>query len=155
MKPVPWTSSPGSPQLVCSMVRSADATASTILTSRSSATFDGFQKFEITGRFMMLLVSSCTTGKSPQSSAGATCREPSALCMLTASQPHARPRPHAAKRKVESTLHKNHPPRFCSHEQIEFPSDRGRLATSSSRTWCGSPPQWRRSAARRSVPTEC
>ena len=40
----------------------------------------------------------------------------------------------------------NQTPRFCSHGQLEFPSGRGRL---------NSPPQWRRNAALRSVPTEC
>ena len=40
------------------------------------------------GRYMMRLVTSCITGRRPQTPAGATCREPSTECMLTVSQPH-------------------------------------------------------------------
>ena len=57
-RPVPCTTNPGSPQLVYA------------------------------GRYMMRLVTSCITGRRPQTPAGATCREPSTECMLTVSQPH-------------------------------------------------------------------
>ena len=45
---------------------------------------------------------------SPRAPAESTMQRASALCMLTC-QPHCRPAPHAAKRRVESTLHKKTP----------------------------------------------
>ena len=91
-RPVPCTTNPGSPQLVYP-VRSAGATAPTILSSRPSATLEAITRsdsadFESAGRYMMRLVTSCITRRRPQTPAGATCREPSTECMLTTSQPH-------------------------------------------------------------------
>ena len=57
--------------------RSAGATAPTILSSRPSATSEAITRsdsaaFESAGRCMMRLVTSCITGKRPQTPAGAT-----------------------------------------------------------------------------------
>ena len=76
--------------------RSAGATAPTILSSRPSATLEAITRtdsaaYESAGRYMTRLVTTCITGRRPQTPAGATCREPSTECMLTASQPHVDP----------------------------------------------------------------
>ena len=57
--------------------RNTDATAPMILSSRPSATLEVINRpdsaaCEITGRFMMRLVTSCITGRHPRAPAGAT-----------------------------------------------------------------------------------
>ena len=57
--------------------RNTGATAPMVLSSRPSATLEAINRpdsavFEITGRFMMRLVTSCITGRRPRALAGAT-----------------------------------------------------------------------------------
>ena len=124
--------------------RSEGATAPNILSSRPSATLEAINRsdsaaFESAGRYMMRLVTSCITTRRPQNPAGATLRRAFNKVHADGHSTSRRPGPRAANRREESTLHKDLPLRFCSHDQLEFPSDQARITTSPNRSWSNSP----------------
>ena len=141
-KPVPCTTSLGTRQQVnpwskyrrnCSDDSSLETLSETITRADSTA-------FESTRRFMMRLVASCITERHPRTSAGATLLRAFNGVHADGQSTSRRPWPRAANRREESILHKDLPLRFCSHEQLEFPSDRGRITTSPIHSWCNSSP---------------
>ena len=124
--------------------RSAGATVPTILSSRPSATLKAITRsdsvaYESAGRYTMRLVTSCITGRRSRTPAGATLQRAFRGVQADGQSTSRRPAPRAANRREESTLHKDLPLRFCSHDQLEFPSDRGRITTSPNHSRCNSP----------------
>ena len=135
-KPVPCTTSLGTRQQVDPWSKYGLETLSDFRSHHPCR----FNSFESTGRFIMRLVTSCITGRHPRTPAGATLLRSFNGVHADGQSTSRRPGPCAANRRVESILHKDLPLRFCSHDQLEFPSDRGRITTSPIHSWCNSPP---------------
>ena len=118
--------------------RSAGATTLTNLTSRPSVTLEAITRsdsaaFESAGRYILRLVTSCITGRRPQTPAGSTLQRAFNGVHADGQSTSRRPGPRSANR------HNDQPMRCCSHDQLEFPSDQGRITTSPNRSWCNSP----------------
>ena len=143
-KPVPCTTSQGTRQQFNPWSKygrncSDDSSLETLSDFRSHHPYR-FNSFESTGRFIMRLVTLCITERHPQTLAGATLPRAFNGVHADGQSTSRRPGPRAVNRREESILDKHLPLRSCSHDQLEFPSDRGRITTSPIHSWCNSPP---------------
>ena len=108
------------PQLVCTWSAARVQLPRRPFLSHHSFKRSGTAAFEIAGRCMMRLVTSCIKGRSPRTSAGATLLRAFSVVRAYGQSTSWSTWVSPANCRVESNLHKNQTQRFCTLGQLEF-----------------------------------